>query len=174
MQAMISDLLDFARTRHGQGMPVRPRPARLGEICQSAVEEVRSAWPTRTVAIEVSGDDGATLDPGRVEQVVSNLVANALAHGAADAPVEVAIREDGAAVCLEVTSQGATIPPQRLPTLFDPFHPSDAPGGVGLGLYIVDQIARAHGGSAAARSAGGRTTFTVRFPRGAAAGGAPA
>lgn len=171
MQAMIGDLLDFARVRHGQGIPVRPRPARLGEICRCAIDEIRTTWPSRAIALEVAGDDGAPLDAGRVEQVVSNLVANALAHGAADAPVEVAVRGEDGALRLEVASRGATIPPHRLPTLFDPFHPSDAPGGVGLGLFIVDQIARAHGGSAAARSSEGRTTFTVCFPRGPAAGG---
>jgi len=171
MQAMISDLLDFGRARQGGGLPVRPQAARLGPICQAAIEEVRSAWPTRAIALEVAGDDGAPLDPGRVEQVVSNLVVNALAHGAAEAPVNVRVVGGADALRLEVSSQGATIPPHRLPALFDPFHPSDAPGGVGLGLFIVDQIARAHGGSAAAHSSSGQTTFTVLFPRGPAAGG---
>jgi signal transduction histidine kinase len=120
------------------------------------------------VALEVRGDDEAPLDPGRVEQVVSNLVANALAHGEAGTPVAVTVRGEAEALWLEVASRGATIPPHRLPTLFEPFHPSDAPGGLGLGLFIVDQVARAHGGSAAVRSQEGETTFTVAFPRSAA------
>lgn len=165
MQSMIGDLLDFARARQGTGLRMQRRPARLGEICRSAIEEVRASRPTRAIVLEVIGDDGAALDPGRVEQVVSNLVSNALAHGAADAPVRVTVRGDGAALLLEVANQGAPIPPHLMATLFSPFRPGDAPGSVGLGLFIVDQIARAHGGHTSAASGGRETTITVTFPR---------
>ncbi|HEX7489888.1 MAG TPA: HAMP domain-containing sensor histidine kinase [Anaeromyxobacteraceae bacterium] len=165
MQSMIHDLLDFARARHGSGLPVQPQPARLGDICRSAIEEVRTAKPTRTVLLDVTGDDTAALDALRVEQVVSNLVTNALMHGAADAPVEVSVAEDGAAVRLEVTNRGAPIPPHLVPALFDPFRSGDAPGSVGLGLFIVSEIARAHGGSVSVRSGEAGTTFAVVFPK---------
>ncbi len=165
MESMIHDLLDFARVRHGTGLPVRLQPARLGEICRHALEEVRSAQPNRTVLLEVTGDDSATLDPARVEQVVSNLVTNALKHGAASAPVKVNVTEDGAGVRLEVTNQGAPIPQRLAPTLFDPFRPGDAAGSFGLGLFIVSEVARAHGGTVSVRSGGQGTTFIVAFPR---------
>jgi signal transduction histidine kinase len=167
MQSMIHDLLDYARARHGSGLPVQPQPARLGDICRSALEEVRTAQPNRTILLDVTGDDSATLDPARVEQVVCNLVTNALKHGAADAPVKVNVTEDGAGVRLEVTNQGAPIPRHLVSTLFDPFRPGDAAGSVGLGLFIVSEIARAHGGSVSVRSCERLgTTFTVVFPKG--------
>jgi signal transduction histidine kinase len=165
MESMIHDLLDFARVRHGIGIPVQLQPARLGEICRSALEEVRTALPNRAILLDVTGDDSATLDPARVEQVVSNLVTNALKHGAAGAPVRVNVTEDGAGVRLEVTNQGAPIPQHLAPTLFDPFRPGDAAGSFGLGLFIVSEVARAHGGTVSVRSGEERTSFTVAFPR---------
>ena len=118
MQSMIHDLLDFARVRHGSALPVKLQPARLGDICRSVLEEVRTAKPDRVVLLDVTGDDSATLDPARVEQVVSNLVTNALTHGAADAPVKVSVTEASSGIRLDVTNQGAPIPPHLVPALF--------------------------------------------------------
>ena len=168
MNSMIHDLLDYARARHGAGIPVQPQPVRLGDVCRAALEEVRAGKPNRAILLDVTGDDSATLDPARVEQVVCNLVTNALAYGAADVPVEVSVTEDAAGVRLEVTNQGAPIPPHLVPALFDPFRSGDAPGSVGLGLFIVSEIARAHGGGASVRSGEQGTTFTVVFPKGSA------
>lgn len=168
MQSLIEDLLDYARARHGAGLPVNPRPARLGEICRSALEEVRTAQPDRTVLLDVTGDDSATLDPDRVEQVVSNLVTNALKHGAASAPVEVKVLGNGHGVRLEVTNQGAPIAPRLAATLFDPFRPGDAAVNVGLGLFIVREVARAHGASVSVESGVQGTTFAVTFQRASA------
>jgi phosphoserine phosphatase RsbU/P len=165
MQSMIHDLLDFARVRHGAGIPVQLQPARLGDVCRHALEEIRSAQRNGNVLLHVTGDDSATLDPARVEQVVCNLVSNALKHGATDAPVNVHVSEDGAGVRLEVTNQGTPIPQHLVATLFDPFRPGDAPGSVGLGLFIVSEVARAHGGSVSVSSGEQGTTFTVAFPR---------
>jgi len=173
MQKIIQDLLDYARARHGAGLPVRREAAQLGDICRSTIEEIRTAQPDRTVLVEVTGDDSASLDPARVEQVVSNLVTNALKYGVAGTPVEVKVTEEGAAVRLDVTNQGAPIPQHVVPTLFDPFRPGDAAGSVGLGLFIVAEIARAHGGSVSVRSDGRGTTFTVVFPKRATDDGAP-
>ncbi len=165
MQSMIEDLLDYARARHGSGLPVKPRPARLGEICRSVLEDVRTARPDRTVLLDVTGDDCAPLDPERVEQVVSNLVTNALKHGATSAPVEVKVLGNGEGVRLEVTNQGAPIAPRLAATLFDPFRPGDAAVNVGLGLFIVREVARAHGASVSVESGEQGTTFAVTFPR---------
>jgi signal transduction histidine kinase len=166
MQSLIRDLLDFARARHGSGLPVKPEPARLGEICRAAIEEVRTAQPSGAVFLDVTGDDLAALDPARVEQVVCNLVTNALKYGAADAPVKVRVTDDGAGVRLDVANQGDPIPQHLLPTLFHPFRPGDAAGSVGLGLFIVSEIARAHGGAVSVRTGEPGTTFTVVFPKG--------
>jgi signal transduction histidine kinase len=168
MQGMVRELLDYARARHASGIPVQPRPVRLGEICRGALEEVQAAHASRTVLLELSGDDSASLDPARVEQVVCNLVTNALKHGAADAPVRVSVTGDAASVRLDVTNEGEPIPQQLQPVLFDAFRHGDANGSVGLGLFIVREIARAHGGSVTMRSDGLGTTFTVILPKGAA------
>jgi signal transduction histidine kinase len=168
MNAMVRDLLDYARARHGPGLPVQPRPARMGDICRAALEEIRTARPSCAVLLEVTGDDRARLDPARVEQIVSNLVTNAIEHGTASAPVQVDVRRVGVTVLLEVTNQGAPIPKHLLPTLFDPFRPGDTAGSVGLGLFIVREVARAHGGAVHVRSDEQGTTFTVVFPCGVA------
>lgn len=166
MQSIIHDLLDYARAQHGSGLPVFPRSARLGDVCRSALEDVRAAQPDVRVLLDVTGDDSARFDPGRVEQVVWNLVTNALKHGAAGAPVQVRVLEVPAGVELEVTSQGAPIPPDVVPTLFEPFRAGDGSGNFGLGLFIVHEIVRAHGGTVSVRSGEAGTTFAVSFPKG--------
>jgi len=167
IQSLIADLLDYALTRQGSGLPVSKQPARMGDICQTALAEIRSTHPNRTILLEVTGDDAVSLDAARVEQVVSNLVTNALKHGA-DGPVTATVRGDGAAVKLEVANQGQPIAPELLQVLFTPFHPGVNSKGVGLGLFIVREIARAHGGSVSVRSDDQGTRFTVVFPKGAA------
>jgi signal transduction histidine kinase len=165
MQALIQDLLDYARARHGAGLPMQPRPARLGEICRQALEEIQTARPDGTVSLTVEGDDAATLDPARVEQVVCNLVTNALQHGARNAPVMVKVAGDDAGVRLEVTNQGQPIPPDLAANLFEPFRTGDTVASVGLGLFIVREVARAHGGAVSIRSGSGWTSVTVALPR---------
>lgn len=165
MQSMIHDLLSYARARHGSGLPVHLEFVHLGDVCRAALEEVRTAQPNRTVLLDAKGDDYARLDPARVEQAVCNLVTNALAHGAADAPVKVSVGGDGASVRLDVSNQGAPIPHDLVPTLFDPFRRGDASGSVGLGLFIVREVARAHGGSVTVHSNDLGTTFTVVLPK---------
>ncbi|MFL5299307.1 MAG: ATP-binding protein [Anaeromyxobacteraceae bacterium] len=167
MESIVRDLLDYARARHASGIPVERRPARLGEVCRGALDEVRTAHATATVLIEVTGDDTVSLDPARIEQVVCNLVTNALKHGARDVPVTVAVAEEGADLRIEVTNEGTPIAPRLIPVLFDPFRSGDAKAGLGLGLFIVREIARAHGGSVAVRSDARATTFTVLLPRSA-------
>ena len=164
---MVHDLLDFARVRHGTVIPVQLRSARLGDICRAAIEEIRGGFPRVTVLLDVTGDDSAALDPARVEQIVCNLVSNALMHGAADAPVKVSVTADGGGVRLEVTNQG-TIPQHLVPSLFDPFRPGDAAGSVGLGLFIVSEVVRAHGATVSVRSGEHETTFAVMFLKGSA------
>jgi signal transduction histidine kinase len=165
MHSIIRDLLDYAQARHGSGLPVQPQAARLGDICRAALDEVRTARPNRTILLDVAGDDSAMLDPMRVGQVVTNLVTNALIHGAADTPVQVCVAAGDEGVRLDVTNQGAPIPQHLMPTLFDAFRPGDTAGSIGLGLHIVSEIVRAHGGTVSVRSREQATTFTVVFSR---------
>jgi sigma-B regulation protein RsbU (phosphoserine phosphatase) len=171
MEGMIRDLLDLARTRQGGLLAVSPVDARLGEVCARAVAEIRDAHPDAVVDLALEGDDRARLDPERIAQVVSNLVVNALLHGARAAPVAVAVsgegEGEGGEVVLRVENAGPPISPQLGEHLFEPFRRGRSDGkGLGLGLFVVHEVARAHGGGVSFRSAHGRTVFEVRFPRG--------
>jgi sigma-B regulation protein RsbU (phosphoserine phosphatase) len=171
MSRMITDLLDFTRARLGGGVPLQRRPAELVELVRATLEEFEVTHPGRVVLSHAGGPYTGEWDPDRLAQVVSNLVGNALQHGAADTPVQVVLREEGAELVLSVTNQGPPIPEALLPHVFDPFRraTSSPRQGLGLGLYIVQQLVLAHGGSITVSSdAASGTTFTVRLPRGPA------
>ncbi len=170
MTEMIETLLDFSRTRFQGGLFLKRRWTDLHDVCAGVIDELQAARPGRTVSLAMSGEARGEWDSGRIAQAVSNLVANALTHGAQDRPVEVAIEDLGDAVLLKVTNQGPPIPRHLIPSLFDAFQrgqATEAAGvpGLGLGLYIVKQIALGHGGSVAAESSADGTTFTLRLPR---------
>jgi len=166
MARMVEDLLDFTRARLGGGIPIARREADLGKIARYAVEEAQAALPEHPFEHRLHYEKGL-YDPDRLSQLVQNLLNNAVEHGAPRAPVLVETRRDGDTLLLEVTSQGPVIPASQLEGLFEPFRrrASGATRNLGLGLFIVREIARAHGGSVAARSAAEGTTFTVRLPR---------
>ena len=167
MARMIDDLLDFARSRLGGGFPIHPRRFDLGELTQQTVEELLFAYPGRSVRIDAQGDLWGNWDPDRVAQVISNLIGNALQHGLEDGDVLVSLRGEQNTVVLETRNGGAPVPPEVLPHVFEPGRRGDArAGGLGLGLFIVEQIVLAHGGSIEARSTEAEgTTFTVVLPR---------
>jgi signal transduction histidine kinase len=172
MASIIRDLLDYSRTRQGQGIPVRPAPLDADELCRRVVGEIRQASPEASIELLAEGDLRLMGDADRLQQVVANLVANAVQHGGQER-VEVVARSDGDEVALSVHNSGPPIDPEVLPHLFEPFRRgrSARPGdSIGLGLYIVSEIVKAHGGRVEVASApGAGTTFTVRLPRGAGA-----
>lgn len=139
-------------------------------MCLQAVEEFRVAHPDRTIGLDTHGDGRGVWDADRLIQLVSNLVGNALAYGAADRPVRVTSRVDGTAGVLTVHNEGAAIPPERIATISEPPHPMSTQGGgarpsSGLGLYIVHAIVRAHGGALRVESTSASgTTFTITLP----------
>jgi signal transduction histidine kinase len=170
MSRMIEDMLDMARARLAGGIPLQREPADLGALIDRVVSEIQSAYPERKVEVAQAGDLGGNWDGERLAQVASNLLGNALQHGDPVGVVRVTV--DGArpdAVVIEVENSG-TIPPDLLPQLFDPFRgarrQTGRTEGLGLGLYIVQQIVLAHGGSVDVQSGNdNRTTFVVRIPR---------
>jgi PAS domain S-box-containing protein len=182
MNRMIADVLDFTRGRLGGGIPLSPVKGDFDGICRESVTELRAAFPDRTITYQASGDPAGTWDVDRIAQVVANLVANAVQHGVD--PVRVTVRGEGDEVVLVVNNKnaGEPIPEVLLPHLFEPFRRGAADDhtrqGLGLGLYIVSEIVRAHDASIAVTStATDGTTFTSRWPRakvGNAGGGAPA
>ena len=172
MAKIISQLLDFTRARLAGGMPVEPRPADLADICAQVIAEAETAHPDRTLRFDADPDMRGVWDRERVAQVVSNLVANAIAYGKADSPVSIALRDEGDSVTLSVHNQGPAIPAEVLPAIFDPFRrqarrTSRNSDGLGLGLFICRELVIAHRGEISVQSTDeAGTIFTVRLPRG--------
>ena len=168
---MVKDLLDFTQARLGGGIPVEPRPLDLHALTWQVMEEVRASFPERDIVVTAQGNGQGAWDADRMAQVVTNLASNALKYSPPDTPVSVRSRGDGDQVELEVHNEGAPIPPEALGRLFQPMQRASSQGdtagrSVGLGLYIVDRIVQAHGGTIAVKSTEGEgTTFTVRLPR---------
>ena len=172
MTRLISDLLDYARTQTPGGLPVVLVRANLHAICKDSVDECRSAHPSNEIVLETVGDATGSWDPDRIEQALTNLIANAIQHGAS-APVQVqSIASAAHVVEIKVHNGGALIPAGVLPELFKAYRRGvrgasvAQQGGVGLGLFIVSQIVAAHDGRVFAESsAESGTTFTIQLPR---------
>lgn len=168
MGRMISDLVDFALGQLGGGIPCVPQTADMGEICREAVDELRATHPDRRVELRTKGALVGSFDHDRAVQVISNLVANALVHGSDPITIRVEEAPDHQTVITEVHNEGVAIPADALAYLFDPFRrgPRARKGGLGLGLYIVQQIALAHGAACIVDSNEERgTTFRIAWPR---------
>ena len=168
MERLIADVLDFARGRLGGGVPVALQAeALVHDVIEQVVDELRAAWPDRIIVSDIQIARPVSCDPDRVAQLLSNLVSNALTHGAPDGEVHVQARCDGDVFEISVTNTGDPIPAHALPQLFKPFtRPrNDQPqAGLGLGLYIASQIARGHAGSLDAESSTERTRFRFVMP----------
>jgi signal transduction histidine kinase len=173
MARMVNDLLDFTAAGLGAAMPLSPVAMDLESLCREVVEETRAAHPTGKVSFQARGDLTGEWDAGRLRQVLSNLLANAVHHGGGTGPVEVSAAAEGGGVRLAVRNGGPPIPPDALPTLFDPLVRGAGPepsrrrhGSIGLGLYIVREVVAAHGGTIGVESTeSAGTTFTARLPR---------
>jgi len=165
---LISELLDFTAARLGSGIPVTPRPTDLHAVVGDAVAELGVAFPGRGLRHVKQGDGQPVVDADRIAQLVGNLVGNAMAYGDAGRDVTVTSRIEGARVCVAVHNHGAPIPADILPGLFVPMVRGVTGGAdrsVGLGLYIVCEIARAHGGTVAVTSTDAEgTEFRVTLP----------
>ena len=170
METMIRDLLDFAGARLGREMPMRPEESSLVETCDAALAEVRAAHPGRTFDFESGGDLRGVFDPARVGQALSNLLNNAINHGDTEHPVTMRARVESRELIVEVVNKGKTIPPETLRAIMDPatrvhLPRSDGSSGLGLGLFIAQQVAKAHGGAMTAVSLNDETRFSFRLPR---------
>jgi phosphoserine phosphatase RsbU/P len=168
MATLIENVLDFARGRLSGGLSLkREADVLLEPVLRHVVEELRTAWPNRAFAVDFSMTETVYCDPGRISQLLSNLLGNALAHGVRNKPIEVEARTEEGTFFLSVTNAGEPIPAKALEQLFEPFFRADfrpSQQGLGLGLYIVSEIARAHGGVIDVTSDASATCFTFRMP----------
>jgi signal transduction histidine kinase len=174
MNRMITDLTEFARTRLGIGIPIVPAPTDMGSICRQVADVFQALHPDRILHFEATGDLQGEWDAARLKQVVSNLIGNAVQHGAPKSPITVRVRRETEKVVLTVHNEGTPIPRNALQTIFDPLARATPEKletradstSLGLGLYIARTIVIAHGGTIAVTSSGPEgTTFTVRLPQ---------
>ena len=172
MQALLDDLVDFNRTKLGLGVNVVPSDIDLAAVVVDELEQLRGAHPNRLIELAATGDNRGRWDGARLQQLLRNLVSNGIKYGSPNTQVRVTLRGEEADVRLEVTNSGSTIDPSALSQIFEPLKgvsaqgdSHDVRGGLGLGLFIVREIATAHGGEVQVRSDAGETTFAVRLPR---------
>jgi len=169
IEHIVSDLLDLSRERQGGGVPVNVAPTNLKTICQQVLDEFSGTAKDRPLDLRCEGEPVGEWDAHRLTQAVSNLVGNAIEHSPRGSPVGVNIDARGEVVRLEVHNQGQ-IAPELLPVIFDPFRAGGEKlgrgGGLGLGLFIVQAIARAHRGEIeVASTAETGTSFRLGLPR---------
>jgi len=165
---MIADLLDFTQARVGQGITIKAAPLDLHEVIHRAVDELRVAFPKASLVHLADGNGDASLDADRVQQIIGNLVANSVAYGDPQRPITITSRLGDNRCEVSVHNHGRVIPKALLAELFEPMTRGTDQGSdvrsVGLGLYIVRELARVHGGDVAVSSCvTGGTTFTVNF-----------
>lgn len=171
MQALLDDLTDFNRTNLGLGLKVVPSEIDLAKAADDELEQLRASHPHRRIEFAASGDTRGRWDGARVQQLLRNLVSNAIKYGSLDVPVLVTLRGGQTEARLEVSNSGH-IDPSEIRQIFEPLTRGVAERAshesrdeLGLGLFIVREIAKAHGGEVEARCEGEQTTFAVRLPR---------
>lgn len=173
MHQLVVDLLDYARTRLGEHIPIERHESDLGKIVQNVSDEFKTAHSDRDVRIQISGDLRGRWDEKRMNQAISNLLGNALHHGAADRPIAISAWADDAEVAIAVHNEGPPIPEERRAQMFEPLSGSGGrgardrdPSRLGLGLYIAKAVVNGHGGRIDVESSEERgTIFTIRLPR---------
>ena len=175
MDGLISDLLEYTRSRSAPGIPVDKSSCDLKHVCEASIETLRASHPARTFHLATSGDLVLGADAPRVQQALLNLLHNALQHGDGQSVIKLVASGDEAGVLLSVWNAGRAIPEASLEAIFEPWvrapsgasdRPDRLPASLGLGLFIAREIALAHGGTIAATSdASAGTRFTIRLPR---------
>lgn len=173
---MVGDLLDFTRSRLGGGIPIDRAEVDLKGIVHDVVDEVIAAHPEGNVRVRESEGQIGHWDAARIRQALTNLVGNAVEHGAPGTAVTVDLDGEEEDVTIMIHNRGAVIPADRMDGIFNPMKRGTTPltptaqgpnGHLGLGLYIAERIVHAHGGRIEVESSEARgTTFTIHLPRG--------
>jgi sigma-B regulation protein RsbU (phosphoserine phosphatase) len=168
MSDLIDNVLDFARGRLGGGITLNRDANRpLEPVLEQVVDELRTASPQRIIETSFEISEAVNCDRTRIGQLVSNLIGNALTHGAVDQPVRVGAKTADGELRVWVANGGEPIPAAAMDRLFEPFFRGDVRAsrqGLGLGLHIASQIARAHGGKLDVTSNSDETRFVLIMP----------
>jgi len=174
MGTMVGDLLQFVRSRLGASLPVERRPMDLASACREALEEACAGQPGCRPNFVVEGETQGHWDRSRIDQLLQNLIGNALQHGARDHEITLTLTGDEQSVTLTMHNEGDPIAEDAIGSIFDPLvrstsddaGPHNPSTSLGLGLFIVKEVVNAHGGSITVTSnIGDGTTFTVVLPR---------
>jgi signal transduction histidine kinase len=171
MRQLLDDLLDYSRTSLELGLPITPASVDLATVCQEEVELQRLAWPGHEIELATEGPTRGAWDASRLKQVLGNLIGNAAKYGDRGTPIDVVLAGAPDHVVLAVENTGPSIGEAGLDALFEPLrrggHAATEGGGasLGLGLFIVRQIVRAHAGTVTVSSAAGKTAFKVTLPK---------
>jgi signal transduction histidine kinase len=167
MHELINNVLDLTRSRLGGGIPLQIEERSIEPILTQVIEELRIAHPERELKVCLETVEPVDCDQGRIGQLLSNLLGNALHHGPKGAPVRIdAVAREGR-FTLSVANAGEPIPPEIMERLFQPFYRGEGrpnSAGLGLGLYIASEIARAHLGQLSLKSDSSETVFTFTMP----------
>jgi signal transduction histidine kinase len=168
MKALIENILDFARGRMGEGITLVLKPDdQLDKALNHVITELTLIWPVITIDAHIDLQGIVYCDSKRIAQLFSNLLGNALTHGKKDAPVKITATNYDGEFILTVANKGSKIPEATMERLFQPFSRGEVkPGqqGLGLGLYISSEIAKAHGGNLEVSSTDEETIFTLQIP----------
>jgi sigma-B regulation protein RsbU (phosphoserine phosphatase) len=168
---LVDQLLDLTRSRLGGGIAIQPTTVNMEDVCHQVVVEAELTHPDRPLDVDMRGDLIGVWDRDRIYQLISNLVGNAVQHGEPRSRIAMRVNASEAEIVIEIANRGIPIPPAILPFIFDAFRQGRTnharrKGGLGLGLFIAQQVARSHGGVIAATSTADEgTTFQVRLPR---------
>ena len=173
MKRIIGDIVDFTRARIGSGLPIARQPCSARELCREVIDELSLVHPDRLIRLEADDPCEGEWDALRLQQAVSNLVANGLQYSRLGTEVLVRVESLPEVLAISVQNEGPAIPASALARVFEPFkrreeqHPQGSNlGNLGLGLYIVAEVVRAHGGTIEVESDDATgTRFTLRLPR---------
>jgi signal transduction histidine kinase len=170
MTVMITELLEYTRTRLGHGIPIEPSPSSIEGICRVAFDEIRAAHPERAFRLETSGNLEGLFDGARLHQVFTNLLENAAHQAATLEPITLSAHGEGDRITVKVKNRGRAIPADELQVIFNPLvqiepEEGDPSANLGLGLYIAREIVQMHGGTIGAQSDDEGTVFSAQLPR---------